>query len=71
MFPVILGQLKACSREEADLEELESLKAVMQDYHPDIIVNAAAYTAVDRAESEPEKAVRINAEAVGRRSQTF
>ncbi|WP_275099264.1 dTDP-4-dehydrorhamnose reductase [Sedimenticola hydrogenitrophicus] len=59
-----LGQLKSCGREVADLEDQESLKAVIRDYRPDIIVNAAAYTAVDRAEAEPGKANRINAEAV-------
>ncbi len=59
-----LGQLKSCGREEADLEDQESLKAVIRGYRPDIIVNAAAYTAVDRAEAEPGKANRINAEAV-------
>ncbi len=59
-----LGQLKPCGREEADLEDKERLKAVICDYRPDIIVNAAAYTAVDRAEMEPDKAARVNAEAV-------
>jgi len=59
-----LGQLKPCGREEADLEDKDRLKAVICDYRPDIIVNAAAYTAVDRAELEPDKAARVNAEAV-------
>jgi dTDP-4-dehydrorhamnose reductase len=57
-------ELKACGRNEVDLEDLGSVQAVIRDYHPDIIINAAAYTAVDRAESEPEKASRINTEAV-------
>ncbi len=60
-----LGQLKACNREDADLETLDSLKMAVRDFHPDIIINAAAYTSVDGAESEPGKARRINAEAVG------
>lgn len=59
-----VGQLKSCGREVADLEDQESLKTVIRDYRPDIIVNAAAYTAVDRAETEPDKANSINAEAV-------
>ncbi|TVT58098.1 MAG: dTDP-4-dehydrorhamnose reductase [Sedimenticola thiotaurini] len=59
-----LGQLKPCGREEANLEDQESMKAVIRSYCPDIIVNAAAYTAVDRAETEPDKANSINAEAV-------
>lgn len=59
-----LGQLTACDRSTADLEDLTKLKALVQSFKPEIIVNAAAYTAVDLAESEPEKARRINAEAV-------
>ena len=59
-----LGKIKACTRKEADLENLGQLKKIIQNYQPQIIVNAAAYTAVDQAESEPEKAYRINSEAV-------
>jgi dTDP-4-dehydrorhamnose reductase len=61
---VPLGKVKACTRKEADLEELDSLKNYIQTYKPQIIVNAAAYTDVDQAESEPKKVYRINAEAV-------
>ncbi len=60
-----LGQLKACDRNAADLENPDVLKAAIRDYCPNVVVNAAAYTAVDKAESEPDKAERINAEAVG------
>ena len=42
-----LGEIKACTRKEADLEQLEALKNLIQTYKPQIIVNAAAYTAVD------------------------
>jgi dTDP-4-dehydrorhamnose reductase len=59
-----LGQLKACDRETVDLEDLDELQTTIREYSPDFIVNAAAYTAVDRAESEPDKAHRINAEAI-------
>lgn len=59
-----LGQIRACGRKEADLENLDSLQAAIRDYSPNLIVNAAAYTAVDKAESEPDKAYRINARAV-------
>jgi len=60
-----LGQLLSLGRMEADLKNIEDLRHRVQSYKPKIIVNAAAYTAVDKAESEAEKAYRINAEAVG------
>ena len=59
-----LGEIKACTRQEANLENLDQLKKVIRNYKPKIIVNGAAYTAVDQAESEPEKVFRINSEAV-------
>lgn len=46
-----------------DLADPEALVATVKTIAPDVIVNAAAYTAVDRAESEPERARIINAEA--------
>ena len=48
-----------------DLSQPDTLHRALQATHPDLIVNAAAYTAVDRAESEPELAQRVNAESVG------
>ena len=48
-----------------DLEDLAGLAATVRRLRPEAIVNAAAYTAVDRAESERNKAHRINALAVG------
>lgn len=60
-----LGDVIACNRHEADLEQPETLRQLVRSTAPSIIVNAAAYTAVDRAESEPERAARINAESVG------
>ncbi|MEP7300818.1 MAG: dTDP-4-dehydrorhamnose reductase [Caldimonas sp.] len=49
----------------ADFSDPESLAATVREIGPDVIVNAAAHTAVDRAESEPELARRLNAEAPG------
>ena len=48
-----------------DLSNLDGLAATVRAVAPDIIVNAAAYTAVDKAESEPEQARSINALAPG------
>ncbi len=47
-----------------DLTDLNGLVSTVQRYKPNVIVNAAAYTAVDKAESEPLLAMRVNAEAV-------
>lgn len=58
-----LGELQAWDRERADLSNPEALVAQLRALNPQAIVNAAAYTAVDKAESEPELARRVNAEA--------
>ena len=58
-----LGMLQACGRARADLNDLAALRALLDRERPDIVVNAADYTAVDKAESEPEAAMRVNAEA--------
>nr|VFK62318.1 MAG: dTDP-4-dehydrorhamnose reductase [Candidatus Kentron sp. UNK]VFK70415.1 MAG: dTDP-4-dehydrorhamnose reductase [Candidatus Kentron sp. UNK] len=60
-----LGEIWAPSRLEFDLADPESLREKLRNHWPDLIVNPAAYTAVDRAESEPELARAINAEAPG------
>lgn len=59
-----LGEVIALDRAGCDLSDPASV-AALRSLAPDVIVNAAAYTAVDRAESEPAKTHRINAEAVG------
>jgi dTDP-4-dehydrorhamnose reductase len=60
-----LGQVVAFGRDEADLERPATVQALLRRELPDIVVNAAAYTAVDKAESEPERARQINADTVG------
>jgi dTDP-4-dehydrorhamnose reductase len=62
-----LGELLALDRHSApwcgDLSQPERLAQTVRDYRPDVIVNAAAHTAVDKAESEPELARCLNATA--------
>jgi dTDP-4-dehydrorhamnose reductase len=60
-----LGRLTVCDRQGGNLEDLDGLRALVLAQRPTIIVNAAAYTAVDKAETEIERARRVNAEAVG------
>lgn len=60
-----LGDLVAYGRDPANLEDLDALRALVRECAPQVVVNAAAYTAVDKAESEPERAHRVNAAAVG------
>ena len=58
-----LGELTALSRAECDLTNKENLLDTVKRQQPDIIVNAAAYTAVDQAETDQDMAMAINAEA--------
>ncbi len=60
-----VGNLHAADRSQADLEQPDRLRALVAQVQPDVIVNAAAHTAVDKAESEPDRAQAINAEAPG------
>ncbi len=66
-----LGEVVPASRDggngilKMDLSHPESLRDVIRDVQPQLIVNAAAYTAVDRAESEPDVAMAVNGIAPG------
>lgn len=60
-----LGSLHAHDRQSCDVADIDKLRSVIADSTPDIIVNAAAYTAVDKAEQDSANAFLINAEAVG------
>ena len=68
-----LGELVALGRRSpdlcGDLTDLKGIKATVQRVAPDVIVNAAAYTAVDQAESDADTAHRINATAPGALAQ--
>lgn len=60
-----LGQVCAVDYAECDLADASALCDLVRSVKPDLIVNSAAYTAVDRAESEPELAHAVNAVAPG------
>lgn len=64
-----LGEVVAVGRKasptQLDLANLASIRPVIQTVQPDLIVNAAAYTAVDQAETEPDLALRVNGTAPG------
>lgn len=56
-----LGEVWAVDYTECDLSDAAALCELIQSVKPDLIVNSAAYTAVDKAESEPELAHAVNA----------
>ncbi|TAL52280.1 dTDP-4-dehydrorhamnose reductase [Pandoraea sp.] len=60
-----LGEVVAPSRKILDLRDAARIREVVREVSPDLIVNAAAYTAVDQAEQETELAMAINGEAPG------
>jgi dTDP-4-dehydrorhamnose reductase len=61
-----LGEVIACTRAQLDLADPEAAVKSIRDFAPDIVVNAAAYTAVDKAEGEFELAHTVNAVTPGR-----
>ncbi len=60
-----LGEVVALNRTQCDLSRPETIPRIVQEIRPDVIVNAAAYTAVDKAEEEEELATTINGTSVG------
>ena len=60
-----LGELIVLGRNDLDLSKPEQIRAQVRAHRPDLIINAAAHTAVDLAESEPELAFAINGIAPG------
>jgi dTDP-4-dehydrorhamnose reductase len=61
----LLGEVIALDYPEVDFTRLDHLRQLVLDYRPQLIVNAVAYTAVDRAEREPKQAMLVNGEAPG------
>lgn len=60
-----VGDVTAVGRRQLDLSDPDSVRKLIRDIRPDVIVNAAAYTAVDKAESEPDLAMAVNGIAPG------
>lgn len=60
-----LGEIIALGREEADFSDSESLRDIVRNIKPDVIVNAVAYTAVDKTEDEEGLATIVNSTAPG------
>ncbi len=58
-----LGQIICVGRPELDLTNIEGVRAEIRRIKPSVLVNTAAYTAVDQAEAESEAAMKINSEA--------
>jgi dTDP-4-dehydrorhamnose reductase len=61
----LLGEVYAPNRAELDLADAQAVQAWLEHHRPTLIVNPAAYTAVDKAEDEPQLARRLNAELPG------
>lgn len=60
-----LGELIVLGRDQLDLSQPASIRSAVREAQPDLIINAAAHTAVDQAESEPDLAYAINATSPG------
>jgi dTDP-4-dehydrorhamnose reductase len=60
-----LGQISAPTRDQLDLASPDAIVRAVREAAPDLVVNAAAYTAVDRAEAEADLAMQVNGKAPG------
>ncbi len=65
-----LGNVMALDRGQLDLSDLSAVQQTLEELKPNLIVNASAYTDVDRAENEPELAMKVNALAPGIMAET-
>src|SRR4051794_32866228 len=63
--PALSAEVIALGRPQLDLLALATMEPALRSAAPDVVVSAAAYTAVDRAESEPELAYAVNARGAG------
>jgi len=60
-----LGEIIAPRRDQMDLSNLAQVRDTIRIVKPNLIINAAAYTSVDKAENEPQLVMRINSDATG------
>jgi dTDP-4-dehydrorhamnose reductase len=60
-----LGDIFVAGSDKVDLSQMDGVRNLIREIKPNIIVNTSAYTAVDRAESEPELAMAVNAKSPG------
>ena len=60
-----LGEIVVVARASLDLTDAATIRETIRNLRPDIVVNAAAYTAVDQAEQEPDLAMAVNGTAPG------
>jgi len=60
-----LGEMMVCGRAQCDMTDPDRIRALVAEFRPSVIVNATAYTAVDKAESDVDAAYAINARAPG------
>jgi len=60
-----LGEVIAMDRKKLDLVDADAIRKAIRAVRPDVIVNAAGYTAVDQAETETDLAMRVNGQAPG------
>jgi dTDP-4-dehydrorhamnose reductase len=58
------AEFRACNSDELDITVKSEVSAAVKEYRPDVIINCAAYTNVDLAESEPDKAFEVNEDGV-------
>ena len=59
------SELRITDREECDVTSLPECRRETEEFHPEVVIHCAAYTAVDRAEAEPEAAYTVNAGGTG------
>lgn len=64
LVPRLGGEVVGLTRADADLADPASVRAKLLDVRPDAVVNCAAYNFVDKAETEPDAAFRVNADGV-------